>query len=323
MKNYLFVLLLFCSGFLLAQTSVGGGAMLGEIVTFPTSVGASEYSMTVNVTDFTGLVDGQDISDDGTWVMWRSKSNGCTRYEITAIASQFSGEITLTVTDVDGGGNPGLGFSAIMKETNGCASFVASGGEFALQTLNQCMMSYYTDKCGGVGSGTDSDIKSITQTAHGLTVGEAIHEDAGNGWIVTTGTTISPTAIVLSVESPNSFTLATGGIHDTDFGLNDGTYYYQSDGSSPAVTADPSVSAQLYVVENGSVIINPMLSFGGNTNSGDLNENLKTMDVVITAGGSDEAVKQAKLPPYNLSVGDSFWWQPLGQSSQQLTRIAN
>ena len=133
-----------------AQTNIPFVGMAGEIVSFPT--GSGPYTATINVTDFSGKFNGNSVQVGH--VIWR----GCGRYVITAVNTQFPGEINVTFSDPDGNLNPGLGFCAILNETDVAVNghFIASGGEFSLQTENQCMHSYYAEEEIGGGGGLDS-----------------------------------------------------------------------------------------------------------------------------------------------------------------------
>lgn len=153
MKRIILALSL-CLLFLLSysQTAIPYVGMSGEIVTFPTGTGS--YTTTINVSDFTGIFNGNNISVNH--VLWK----GCGRYVITTINSQFPGEVNITFSDPDGNGNPGTGFCVLLNETDIAKNghFVASGGEFTLQTENQCMGAYYAEELigGGGGGGLDS-----------------------------------------------------------------------------------------------------------------------------------------------------------------------
>ena len=131
-----------------AQTNIPVKSMVGEI---QSSSGTGPYTVLLNVSDLTGLSNGNDIQANGSWVFWRNAGGNCTRYVVASIVSQFPGEVTVVLDDPDGGGNPGFGFGAFVQESAVLKEghFVASGGEFTLQTLNQCMGAYYTDLFGG------------------------------------------------------------------------------------------------------------------------------------------------------------------------------
>lgn len=130
-----------------AQTAIPQASMLGEITTFPTEPQAGQFSFTMSVTDFSGKFNGTDVTTTDKFVVWRN----CNRYPVIAIASQFSGEITITVSNPDNAPNMGLGFAAILDETDIADNgfFIASGGDFTLQSLNQCMGAYYAEEQGG------------------------------------------------------------------------------------------------------------------------------------------------------------------------------
>lgn len=132
-------------GMVNSQTIMPNGAMSGEITNVAPN--GANYDVTINVSDFTGISNGNDV--DTEWVIWNIKSNGCTRYPVLS-ATTFPSQILATISDPDGGGTTGLGFIALLNESDICERgfFVSSGGQFPLQSINQCIGDYYADGCG-------------------------------------------------------------------------------------------------------------------------------------------------------------------------------
>ena len=173
--------------------------------------------------------------------------------------------------------------------------------EAYIQNYNTKRLANCTSSSSG---GEEFCTETITQTAHGLSAQDLVHEDNGSGWVTSTGTADLPTALVLSVPDANSFIIATCGIHTDPFGNADGTYFYQEDGSTPTTTASANVTLQAYVDEGSYIIVNPMLGFGAG-NSANSHVAVVTTDgttIDFTQSGTDNQTITAEISGFSTAT---------------------
>lgn len=284
----LIISLLFLTSVSFAQTTIPVYSMLGEIAQFPT--GSNSYTTTINVSDFTGMANGTDIQANGKWVFWKNKGGNCIRYVVANVVSSFPGEIQLELSDPDGGGNPGLGFGAFVEESEvlGEGHFVSSGGEFTLQTLNQCMDAYYTDLVSG-SSGSDTTI--IYQPNHPFREDEepfltngviAVYTDSTTIWKA--ASTAAPyenvkLAFLTEVIDTNYFVIKFSGKHKTVHALTPGKPYFLQDDQSWGTVPDEDVNDYMALAWKDSILFlaeqRPFLVGANNTsNSGGGSSNI-------------------------------------------------
>lgn len=102
--------------------------------------------------------------------------------------------------------------------------------------------------------------KTVTQTAHGLTLGTPVYW-TGTAYATIVGnfgSVTTPSGIVTAVADANTFTLTTCGGTATDLSLADGLYYATNTGLS-TTASDPEMP--MFKAEGSRGTVDPMLAF--------------------------------------------------------------
>lgn len=239
-----------------AQTDISLGGMLGQITSFPTQTASDEFTTTVSISDLTGIYNGSDV--DTTWVLWKTGGGTCNRYIIDSIGLAFSGEVEVFLKDLDGGGNPSLGFVALLQEQDcNAGRFIASGGDFTLQSLNQCITSYYAGGCASfLGSSESPVIDTITEASHTKELLDIVYYDnAGNLQLVNDTLTFAD-VLVTKILSDSTYIVQSDGFANIpSHGLTVGEYYESAHSDGQITSASQAVSHPILKVTSSDYVL--------------------------------------------------------------------
>lgn len=233
---------------------------------------------------------------------WASRTVAQVKTDL-GLTGTNSGDQTITLTgDVTGSGTGS--FATTLATVNGnTGSF---GGTTAIPIITVNAKGLITAVSTAAVSG-DAILKSITQTAHGLAVGDVVRF-SGSGYIkakADTAANAEAVGIVSAVADANTFTLTVGGYVSTLSGLTADTVYFLSDATDGLLdaaepTSATSISKPVFI--SVSTTAGYFYNFRGNvvgsgaSAGGDASTNTSTSvdsEVALFSGTEGKTIKRA------------------------------
>lgn len=199
------------------------------------------------------------------------------------------------VTDVIGTDEYVLARSGVTKKIDATDLLVAeavsvtdSGGYFTGTDVEAALQEI---GAGGLGGGGGSALsRSISQTSHGLAVGDVVRL-SGTSYVeaqATSEANAEVVGIVSAVADANTFTLTTGGYVEGLSGLTAGVVYYLSETAGQLTTTEPTISKPLLVAS--STTTGWFFNMRG-----------------LTGGGGGDAGANTQLEPFGSAVRTGSW----------------